>query len=149
MKNRTSLQNKTSTHKKKSIFLILIILILFVLLISISYQLSLIYQKRYAIEQEKNQFSQEIAKIQFQNTQLAQLQAYISSELYIDRELKKKLDYQNPGETAVIVSIPEEEIPQDSVQFPSDQPTENTSLLPSAETPIQKWWAFFFSKNRL
>lgn len=118
-------------------------------IVYISYSLTDIYRRRYAIEQEKQQFSQEIAQIQFQNTELSRLQSYISSELYQDRELKRRLDYQNPEETAVVVDIPEDEIPEDSQEFPSLEGSSPSSLLPQAETLPEKWWAFFFSKNRL
>lgn len=115
----------------------------------IAFELTDIYRRRYAIEQEKQQFAQEIKEIQFQNTELSRLQSYISSELYRDRELKRRLDYQNPEETAVVVEVPEEELPSNSPEFLSNENSSPSTLLPQAETLPEKWWAFFFSKNRL
>lgn len=151
MKHTRTRQSRSSKPKKTTPKLgrVLVSLLLLGGIGFIVFELTDIYRRRYAIEQEKQQFAQEIQEIQFQNTELSRLQSYISSELYRDRELKRRLDYQNPEETAVVVDIPEDEIPEDSQEFPPSEDSNPTSLLPQAETLPEKWWAFFFSKNRL
>lgn len=151
MKHTRTRQSRPSQPKKNSPNLVRVMVSL--LLIGgigfIAFELTDIYRRRYAIEQEKQQFAQEIKEIQFQNTELSRLQSYISSELYRDRELKRRLDYQNPEETAVVVEVPEEELPSNSPEFLSNENSSPSTLLPQAETLPEKWWAFFFSKNRL
>jgi hypothetical protein len=149
---RTSLKSTSNKKPKKNspkFGRVIVSLLLIGGIGFIAFELTDIYRRRYAIEQEKQQFAQEIKEIQFQNTELSRLQSYISSELYQDRELKRRLDYQNPEETAVVVDVPEEELPSDTSEFPPSESDSLSPRLPQAETLPEKWWAFFFSKNRL
>ena len=85
----------------------LVLLVLVILVIFVGY--SLFKEKQDQQETVKNikSLEQEIADLENQSLELAEMIKYLRSEEFVEREARQKLNLQKPGEKVVIV--PEEE----------------------------------------
>lgn len=107
------------------------------------------YQRRYEVEREKQEFVDQIQQIRQESEELSKIREFISTEEYQEREAKQKLDLEQPGEQAIIVtpaSIVESLSGDDLVRVLKEPKSEE---LVKAQTNPEKWWAFFFDKARL
>ena len=108
-----------------------------------------IFERKYAIEQEKQALAKQVARIKQDSLSLEQIKEYISSSAYQEREAKQKLDLKKPGEQVILItpgSITANLNDQDLVSILRDPQAEKR--LP-AQTNPERWWAFFFDKERL
>ncbi len=107
------------------------------------------YQRRYEVEREKQEFVDQIDQIRQESEELSKIREFISTDEYKEREAKQKLDLEQPGEQAVIVtpaSIVESLSGDDLVRVLKEPKSEE---LVKAQTNPEKWWAFFFDRQRL
>lgn len=93
--------------------------------------------RRMSLREEIATLEQQIAELQAQNRSLGEYVASINTDSFREREARKRLNLQRPGETLLIV--PE---------------ANGTSLVTTAATSTttetsnaQRWWQYFFSSN--
>jgi hypothetical protein len=113
------------------------------------YQVFGIWGKKHRVALERQEFLSQISKLEFENKELEKIKQYLSSPNYQEKEIKNKLDLKKPGETAVIVPevvLPENLSNEDLVRILKE---DAKNYLPKAQTNREKWWAFFFDKNKL
>ena len=115
----------------------------------IGYSIITTFQKRYVVEKEKQEFLSQIEQINQESQELAKIQDFISTQEYQEREAKQKLNLENPGEEAVIVTPASivESLPKEEVVAVLKEPKSAERI--AAQTNPEKWWAFFFDKERL
>lgn len=107
------------------------------------------FERKYAIEKEKQELMQKVSRIQQDIVSLEQVKEYISSSAYQEREAKQKLDLKKPGEEVVMItpgSIVANLSNEELVSILRDPQAEKR--IP-AQTNPERWWAFFFDKERL
>ena len=108
-----------------------------------------VYQRKYEIEQEKAAFRAQIAQIQQESQELTQIKEYITSRQFQEREARQRLDLQFPGEQVRIItpgSIVDNMSEEELVRVLREPRSEQYL---KAQTNPQRWWAFFFDKQRL
>jgi cell division protein FtsB len=149
MKKRFSSKSTMKAPSKYYIRNGLIILGLLLAIGFITKNLFIIFERKYTIEQEKQALTKQVARIKQDSLSLEQVKEYISSSAYQEREAKQKLDLKKPGEQVVLItpgSITANLNDQDLVSILRDPQAEKR--LP-AQTNPERWWAFFFDKERL
>ena len=149
MKKRFSSKSTIKAPSKYYIRNGLIILGLLLVIGFITKNLFIIFERKYTIEQEKQALTKQVARIKQDSLSLEQVKEYISSSAYQEREAKQKLDLKKPGEQVVLItpgSITANLNDQDLVSILRDPQAEKR--LP-AQTNPERWWAFFFDKERL
>ena len=83
----------------------------------------------------------EIEVLQAENIKLSNLISYFKTDTYKEKEARRLLGYQKPGEKVIIIPEIEEEIQE------NDQPSEQTEeIKKDTQKNYQKWWDFFFVK---
>jgi cell division protein FtsB len=87
------------------------------------------------ISQNIEDLDQEIIKLEKQNMEISDLINYFSSQNFIEKEARQKLNLTHPGEKVVIV--PEKQ------NISQNKKTNNTS-----EKKYIKWWNFFFNHTQ-
>lgn len=96
--------------------------------------------RRLALRKEINQLEQHITELEAQNRSLGDYVASINTESFQEREARKRLNLQLPGESLLI--LPETRTL--SVNSASD-------LSVNTQTPsnsnINRWWKYFFNSN--
>ncbi len=149
MKKRLSSKSTTKSPSKHYVRNGFIGLLLIIAIGFIAKNLFIIFERKYAIEQEKQALTKQVARIKQDFLSLEQIKEYISSSAYQEREAKQKLDLKKPGEQVVLItpgSITANLNNQDLVSILRDPQSEKR--LP-AQTNPERWWAFFFDKERL
>jgi cell division protein FtsB len=149
MKKRLSSKSTTKSPPKYYVRNGLIALILLLAIGFIIRNLFIIFERKYTIEQEKQALTKQVSRIKQDSLSLEQIKEYISSSAYQEREAKQKLDLKKPGEQVVLItpgSITANLNDQDLVSILRDPQAEKR--LP-AQTNPERWWAFFFDKERL
>lgn len=149
MKKRLNSKLTTKTPSKHYIRNGLLGLILIVAIGFIAKNIFIIFERKYTIEQEKQALMKKVSRIKQDSLSLEQIKEYISSSAYQEREAKQKLDLKKPGEQVVAItpgSITANLNDNELVSILRDPQSEKR--LP-AQTNPQRWWAFFFDKERL
>ena len=147
----TRIYNKTKSKSKSKNKIKNLILTFFLLgiIIFLSFQIFGIYKIKYERELEKQALLKQVEKIKQDTVSLEKIKEYISTSAYQEREAKQKLDLKKPGEEVVMItpgsitaSLSNEELisilrnPKSEERIP-------------AQTNPERWWAFFFDKDRL
>ena len=94
--------------------------------------------QNYQLNQELLKLREANAELKIHNQYLQNLIAYRKTDSFKDKEARSKLNYQRPGETALI--IPEDDIDRFTEGNIKDQPS-------TADRPLtnpEKWWQFIF-----
>jgi cell division protein FtsB len=149
MKKRLSSKSKIKAPSKYYIRNGLMGLALLLAIGFIIKNLFIIFERKYTIEQEKQALTKQVTRIKQDSVSLEQIKDYISSSAYQEKEAKQKLDLKKPGEQVVLItpgSITANLNDQDLVSILRDPQAEKR--LP-AQTNPERWWAFFFDKERL
>lgn len=113
--------------------LLLEVILIVIILIGITKEVV----RRMSLRQEIATLEQQIAELQAQNRSLGEYVASINTDSFREREARKRLNLQRPGETLLIV--PE-----------ADGSSLIASTTPAATpgtTNAQRWWHYFFSPN--
>ena len=138
-----------SQNRGKSIGKAFVILFLLSAIGFIGRGIWITFERKYAIEKEKQELMQKVSRIKQDTISLEQVKEYISSSAYQEREAKQKLDLKKPGEEVVMItpgSIVANLSNEELVSILRNPQAEK--VLP-AQTNPERWWAFFFDKERL
>lgn len=149
MKKRLNNNSTTKISSKHYIRNALLGLILIIVIGFIAKNIFVIFERKYTIEQEKQALMKKVSRIKQDSLSLEQVKEYISTSAYQEREAKQKLDLKKPGEQVVAItpgSITANLNDSELVSILRDPQSE--MRLP-AQTNPQRWWAFFFDKERL
>lgn len=93
--------------------------------------------RRLSLRQEIAALEQQIAELQAQNRSLGEYVASINTDSFREREARKRLNLQRPGETLLIV--PE-------ANGSSLVTTSVLAAVPGTSN-ARRWWTYFFSPN--
>lgn len=150
MRKKINYKSKPNTSNRgKRVLQGFVILILLGFIGLIGRGLWTTFERKYAIEKEKQELMQKVSRIQQDIVSLEQVKEYISSSAYQEREAKQKLDLKKPGEEVVMIT------PGSIVANLSNEELVSVLRDPQAEKRIpaqtnpERWWAFFFDKERL
>lgn len=121
---------KQSTILQAKWFLLVLIVLLGMMTYSIIGEL----RKRYSIEQEVAALQEQITKLENRNDELAALTEYLQSPEYHEKEIRRKLSLQKPGEH--VVAMPNAGILTASTSHPVNTDTPKTYW--------RAWWDYFF-----
>jgi hypothetical protein len=157
MRKRTSppsqFQSKTKSnnrfHAKKNIKNSIITLALMGVIIFLGVKIFDILKIKYDRELEKQALIKQVERIKQDTLSLEKVKEYISTSAYQEREAKQKLDLKKPGEEVVMItpgSITANLSNDELISILRDPQAEK--LIP-AQTNPERWWAFFFDKDRL
>jgi cell division protein FtsB len=147
----TRIYNKTKSKSKSKNKIKNLILTFFLLgiIIFLSFQIFSIYKIKYERELEKQALLKQVEKIKQDTVSLEKIKEYISTSAYQEREAKQKLDLKKPGEEVVMItpgSITANLSNEELISILRNPKSEER--IP-AQTNPERWWAFFFDKDRL
>jgi len=147
----TRIYNKTKSKSKSKNKIKNLILTFFLLgiIIFLSFQIFGIYKIKYERELEKQALLKQVEKIKQDTVSLEKIKEYISTSAYQEREAKQKLDLKKPGEEVVMItpgSITANLSNEELISILRNPKSEER--IP-AQTNPERWWAFFFDKDRL
>ena len=146
---RRRVYNQPKTKPKKNIKNGLLTLALIGVIIFLGIRIMEIYKIKYTRELEKQTLLKQVARIKQDTASLEKIKEYISTSAYQEREAKQKLDLKKPGVEVVIItpgSITANLSNEDLISILRDPQAEKR--IP-AQTNPERWWAFFFDKDRL
>lgn len=92
--------------------------------------------RRKSVQEEVSRLELQIEQLESQNVHLAETLKEMTSENYIEKEARRKLDLQKKGETVILV--PHEETDTVLVSKDSQDSSEAKPANPS------QWWSYFF-----
>ncbi len=110
--------------------LVVEVILIAVILVGIAKEVT----RRVALRREIEALEQQIAALRAQNVSLGEYVASIDTDSFREREARKRLNLQLPGETLLI--LPEGE---GSTTVASASTSSSAST-----TNVQRWWRFFF-----
>jgi cell division protein FtsB len=113
--------------------LLLEVILIVIILIGITKEVV----RRMSLRQEIATLEQQITELQAQNRSLGEYVASINTDSFREREARKRLNLQRPGETLLIV--PE----ANGSSFVAN----TTSTTTPGTSNTQRWWHYFFSSN--
>lgn len=93
------------------------------------------------IENQIANLRQQAAELEVNNTNIADLQAALETQTYLEREARLKLGLKKPGEKVVVV----QDAADSSLTIPLLQETAESSVSPSSSNP-RRWWYYFFDR---
>lgn len=153
MRRRTSTQfqykSKTRFKSSKNIKNSIITIALMGLIIFLGIRIFDIFKIKYDRELEKQALLKQVERIKQDTVSLEKIKEYISTSAYQEREAKQKLELKKPGEEVVIItpgSITANLSNDELISILRDPQAEKR--IP-AQTNPERWWAFFFDKDRL
>lgn len=123
---------------------------LFLLLLAfiwLSVNLVNIFYKKYKVNQEIENLKAEIGKVEKSNQEISSLIDYFSSQSFLEKEAKEKLNLKKEGEQVVIIEPAKEPLATTSQpesvgsQASADQ---NSASLEKSESNFTRWWRYFF-----
>ena len=141
--------NQTKIKPKNNIKNSLLTLALIVVIIFLGIKILDIYKIKYTRELEKQELLKQVERIKQDTASLEKIKEYISTSAYQEREAKQKLDLKKPGEEVVMItpgSITANLNNEELISILRDPKSEKR--IP-AQTNPERWWAFFFDKDRL
>lgn len=121
----------------------LIIVVELVLVIYLLNTLTVSVYKGYQIDKVIREFEDENKKIELENRQKVEDYEYFTSPNYIEKMAKQNLGLVNPGEEVIILASSATQAGKDGNP---DLATDSAYLDMSN---YEKWWAFFFDRNRI
>lgn len=146
---RRRVYNQIKTKPRKNIKNGILTLSLLGLIVFLSIQILDIYKVKYTRELEKQELLKQVERIKQDTFSLEKIKKYISTSAYQEREAKQKLDLKKPGEEVVMItpgSITANLSNDELISILRDPQAEKR--IP-AQTNPERWWAFFFDKDRL
>ncbi|PIR96979.1 MAG: hypothetical protein COT91_03815 [Candidatus Doudnabacteria bacterium CG10_big_fil_rev_8_21_14_0_10_41_10] len=124
---------KKLLKSKPFLFLLVVILVIF------TYFFAREAKRQYRIAVEIHALEEEIGELETANRELSDLIAYFQTEGFQEKELRRKLNLQKPGEHTVV--LPQSQVTQES------NAGENLAVATNEEKNWKKWWNYFF-KNK-
>lgn len=131
------------TGRPVSNFTKVILLLEFLLVSYMLYVLMSSVYRSYQIDRHISQFERENQQLAMENEQLGKDFMYYSSVEYKDKIAKQNLGLINAGEEVIILPA------DDTVTFSElERKSEDSRRRWETFTNSQKWWMFFFDRNR-
>lgn len=93
--------------------------------------------RNYKIGQDIKNLEEKIEELNKSNLELAEMEKYLQSDEFLEKEARLKLNVVKEGEKLVIIKQPEGEIMNEEKQQIEEKEISN----------IQKWWRYFFNKR--
>ena len=123
----------------------LIRLIVFFGFVALIFILLAIFKETYRkkqIQKEISNLKEEVAKVQVDNSHLADKLTYLEGHDYQEKELRDKLNLQSPNENMVIIK-PSPTGKADNKGKQATETADNQKLIVKITNP-EKWWNYFF-----
>jgi hypothetical protein len=146
---RRKVYNQTKIKPKTNIKSSLLTLALISLIIFICIKIFDIYKIKYTRELEKQELLKQVERIKQDTASLEKIKEYISTSAYQEREAKQKLDLKRPGEEVVMITPGSITSNLNSEELISILREPQAEKRIPAQTNPERWWAFFFDKDRL
>lgn len=146
---RRKVYSKNTSKPKNNIKNNIIALALIGVIIFLGIRIFNIFKIKYDRELEKQALIKQVERIKQDTASLESIKEYISSSAYQEREAKQRLDLKKPGEEVVMItpdSITANLSNEELISILRDPQAEKR--IP-AQTNPERWWAFFFDKDRL
>lgn len=146
---RRKVYSNNKIQSKNNIKNTIISLLLIGVIIFLGVRIFHIFRIKYARELEKQALIKQVERIKQDTASLESIKEYISSSAYQEREAKQRLDLKKPEEEVVMItpgSITANLSNEELISILRDPQAEKR--IP-AQTNPERWWAFFFDKNRL
>lgn len=146
---RRKVYSKNTSKTKNNIKNNIISLVLIGVIIFLGIRIFNIFRIKYDRELEKQALIKQVERIKQDTASLESIKEYISSSAYQEREAKQRLDLKKPGEEVVMItpdSITANLSNEELISILRDPQAEKR--IP-AQTNPERWWAFFFDKDRL
>jgi len=146
---RRKVYSNNKIQSKNNIKNTIISLLLIGVIIFLGIRIFNIFRIKYDRELEKQALIKQVERIKQDTASLESIKEYISSSAYQEREAKQRLDLKKPEEEVVMItpgSITANLSNEELISILRDPQAEKR--IP-AQTNPERWWAFFFDKNRL
>lgn len=102
------------------------------IIIYAAFALSRTLWQNYKMNRDINSLGKEIESLEERKQELTNLIAYYKTESYKEKEARRRLGYQKPGEKVLII------VPQEGKLIAEEEPKE------AKKSNIEIWWEFFF-----
>jgi len=126
------MSNKEIFKKIMSLKVVLVINLL--LLCFFSFNLFREYFKNRQLNKEINKLEVMASELEAKNLDILNMVEYLDTEEFLEQEARLKLGLQKPGETSIVVNIPETEARRLEVLNKDEDVTSN----------FKKWFLYFF-----
>ncbi len=104
-----------------------------------------VYYKKYKINKEVQDLKQQIAQTEKSNQQISAMIDYLSSQGFLEKEAREKLNMKKPGEEVVIIEPSKDTATgSESALSQTAVPNEQTAAIVEPESNLVKWWKYFF-----
>jgi len=107
-----------------------------------------VYYKKYKINKEIEDLKAQIANADKSDQQISEMIDYLSSQNFLEKQVREKLNMKKPGEEVVIIEPPKQQATSVQEVLPGNDKTgKNDNLTqepPKPESNLAKWWKFFF-----
>jgi len=146
---RRKVYQKNKIQPKNNIKNGLVSLALIGVIIFLGIRIFNIFKIKYDRELEKQALLQQVERIKQDTSSLENIKEYITSSAYQEKEAKQGLNLKKPGEEVVMItpgSITANLSNDELISILRDPQSEKR--IP-AQTNSERWWAFFFDKDRL
>lgn len=121
-----------------------VIFLLLLAFVWLSLVLAKAFYKKRQMDQEISALKAEIEKMDKKGQELNQLLSYFSSQAYLEKEAKDKLNLKKEGESVVMVQGLEPEVAVgENLENFSAQAAISESV---EDSNLMKWWKFFFKR---
>ncbi len=113
-----------------------------------------IYYKKYQISREIEKLKAEVGNLEQSNQEISALIEYFSSQSFLEKETKEKLNLKKEGEEVVIIEPPKEPVAgmfsdassailqSENQEFAQEDNMTESEV--SSEPNFVKWWKFLF-----
>ena len=118
----------------------LFLLLNLVLFLFLAFSFGREFMRNRQIQQSIAQLESQARYLEIRNTEIAQLNAELESEQFLEKEARLRLGLAKPGERVVIISNG-----SDGDVIPRDQDNE---LALSTIPNLQLWWMYFFDTEQ-
>lgn len=146
---RRKVYSKNTSKPKNNIKNSLLSLALIGIIIFLGIRIFDIFRIKYDRELEKQALIKQVERIKQDTASLESIKEYISSSAYQEREAKQRLDLKKPEEEVLMItpgSITANLSNDELISILRDPKAEKR--IPAQNNP-ERWWAFFFDKDRL
>jgi len=146
---RRKVYSKNTSKPKNNIKNSLLSLALIGVIIFLGVRIFHIFKIKYDRELEKQALIKQVERIKQDTASLESIKEYISSSAYQEREAKQRIDLKKPEEEVLMItpgSITANLSNDELISILRDPKAEKR--IP-AQTNPERWWAFFFDKDRL
>jgi cell division protein FtsB len=126
------LKNRIHILRSKTVLVFEVLIVLF-----LAFSVTKEIVRRKDVQSEIGRLDQQIGQLEQQNIRLADVLKEMTTDNYAEKEARRKLDLQKPGETVIL-------LPQaDQNQLLVTESANNATAEKKSTNP-EKWWAFFF-----